>query len=204
MRIITGRAKGCKLKAPKGWATRPTADRVKESLFNILGMRTAEAEVLDLFSGTGNLALEALSRGARRATLVDSSAESVRVMRENAAHAKLMDGAEILRGDVFQVLPRLERAGRAFDLVFCDPPYGRGLAEATLRALDKSALLAKGALVVIEHAPEDLSAPQAKRLRLARRERYGAAVLSFFERIAESACGRVEDGEADRRLSGQL
>lgn len=186
MRIITGRAKGCRLKAPKGWSTRPTADRVKESLFNIIAARVAETEVLDLFSGTGNLALEALSRGARRATLVDRDAESVRAMRENAAHTKLAEQVEIVRGDVLEALTRLRRAGRVFSLVFCDPPYRRGLAEAALQALDKPGLLTAGALVIVEHGPEDLREPQYKTLRLARQERYGAAVLSFFERAAES------------------
>lgn len=186
MRIITGRAKGCKLKAPKGWATRPTADRVKESLFNILGGRVLDAEVLDLFSGTGNLALEALSRGARRATMVDSSAESVRVMRDNALHTKLSEHAQIVRDDVLEALQRLRRAGRMFTLVFCDPPYSRGLAEAALAALDAPGLLAEDALVVVEHAPVDLQAMELEALRLARRERYGAAMLSFFVKHAES------------------
>ena len=146
MRIITGRARGVRLKAPKGLSTRPTSDRVKESLFNILGARVQNRRVLDLFAGTGSLGLEALSRGAARAVMVDRATGNI--LQDNAEHAKLSELARIMRGDVFTALTRLAADGETFDLVFCDPPYGKGLWERALTALDGSSLLSEGALVI--------------------------------------------------------
>ena len=106
MRIITGTARGCRLKTPKGDGTRPTADRIKESLFNILGQLVYERRVLDIFAGTGNLGLEALSRGADSAVFVDQATGGL--IKENAAHTRLAAKAEVVSGDVFSALRRLE------------------------------------------------------------------------------------------------
>ncbi len=179
MRIITGTAKGCRLKAPKGWDTRPTADRVKESLFNILGQRVWERKVLDLFAGTGNLGLEALSRGAAHGVFVDKA--TVPVLRENALHTKLMDRAEILKGDVFSALAGFAGEKRNFDLVFCDPPYHRGLWEKALQRMDDAGLLARGGILVVEHGADENDVPSLKNLVRVRNERYGHTTqLSFF------------------------
>ena len=107
MRIITGKAKGCKLKTPKGMDTRPTADRIKESLFNILGTDIIGTHVLDIFAGTGNLGLEALSRGAIDAVFVDQSMDSVSIIKQNAEHTKLAESAEIMKCDVFTAMKKL-------------------------------------------------------------------------------------------------
>ena len=115
MRIITGSARGAKLKAPKGQNTRPTADRIKESLFNILGSFIYDKNVLDLFSGTGNLSLEALSRGANHAIMVDCSLDSISTIKFNATHTKLIDKSTILKADVFATIKKLH-------LIVCDPP----------------------------------------------------------------------------------
>jgi len=183
MRIITGLAKGCKLKTPKGQETRPTADRIKESLFNILAGDLYERDVLDIFAGTGNLGLEALSRGACRAVFVDQSGESIKVINENAVHTKLADKTEIIRGDVFAAMQRLERAGRRFSLVFCDPPYNKELCQRALSFLDASKLLLDGALVVMEHARADDFNMEFSTLKLLRNQVYGATTqLSIFMR----------------------
>ena len=121
MRIITGSARGCRLKTPKGQATRPTSDRIKESLFNILGSKVYGRKVLDIFAGTGNLGLEALSRGAASACFVDQATAAL--IRENAVHTRLKDRATVHGGDVFAQLTRFEQGGASFDLIFCDPPY---------------------------------------------------------------------------------
>lgn len=183
MRIITGLAKGCKLKTPKGQETRPTADRIKESLFNILAGDLYERSVLDIFAGTGNLGLEALSRGAGSAVFVDQSSESIKIIHENAVHTKLADKAEIVRGDVFVAMQRLERAGRKFSLVFCDPPYNKELCQRALAFLDGSNLLSEDALVVMEHARSDDFDREFSALKLLRNQVYGATTqLSIFVR----------------------
>ena len=153
MRIITGSARGCRLKAPKGMRTRPTSDRIKESLFSILGSFVQEAEVLDLFAGTGSLGLEALSRGARHAVFVDQATTAL--IRENAEHAKLLERSEILRGEGIALLSRFEQEGRRFRLIFCDPPYHKGLWEQVLQKVDASELLASDGLLVIEHGGDE-------------------------------------------------
>ena len=123
MRIITGSARGAKLKAPKGQNTRPTADRIKESLFNILGSFIYDKNVLDLFSGTGNLSLEALSRGANHAIMVDCSLDSISTIKFNATHTKLIDKSTILKADVFAIIKKLHLKQTKFDIIFFDPPY---------------------------------------------------------------------------------
>ncbi len=181
MRIITGKARGARLKTPKGLLTRPTSDRVKESLFSILGARVVGRRVLDLFAGTGSLGLEALSRGAASAVFVDRATENV--LRENAEHTRLDEAARILRGDVFSALARLATEGAAFDLVFCDPPYHKGLWERTLAVLDASPMLLEGALVIVESGEDEKEFPPLLGLSLVREERYGHTTrLRIFEK----------------------
>ena len=179
MRIITGSAKGCRLKAPKGQDTRPTADRIKESLFNILGTRVLEQEVLDIFAGTGNLGLEALSRGAAAAVFIDQA--TAPLIRENAEHTHLSEKAEILRGDVFLHLQHFAGAGRQFDLVFCDPPYHKGLWEKALQFFDSSGVLSAGGILVVEHGRDENVLPELQRLERIRNQTYGSTTqLSIF------------------------
>ena len=118
MRIITGSARGAKLKAPKGQNTRPTADRIKESLFNILGAFVYDKNILDMFSGTGNLALEALSRGASHATMVDMALESISIIKFNTTHTKLNDKATILKSDIFMAIKKFHQNKMKFDIIF--------------------------------------------------------------------------------------
>lgn len=172
MRIITGSARGCRLKAPKGMRTRPTSDRIKESLFSILGSFVQGKEVLDLFAGTGSLGLEALSRGAVHAVFVDRV--TVDILRDNAEHTRLSGQSEILRGDVFSVLSKLKNEGRSFQLIFCDPPYHEGLWERVLEWMDGSELLSPDGLLVIEHGgDEPLPEGELRSLSCVREVRYG-------------------------------
>lgn len=180
MRIITGSAKGAKLKAPHGLATRPTADRVKESLFNILGDIVVDANVLDLFAGTGNLGLEALSRGAKAAVFVDHGSESISIIKENAIHTKLLEQTEIHRNDVLRALDKFVQTNRSFDLLFCDPPYEKGFVQAILQKLDQHPIMAPNGIVVIEHSRHELVEGEWENLQLRRTERYGATLVSFL------------------------
>ena len=180
MRIITGLARGSRLKAPKGQGTRPTADRVKESLFNILGRKTAGRSVLDIFAGTGALGLEALSRGAESAVLVDVA--TAKLLRENAEHAHLEASTEILGVDAFVALSRLAAQGRSFGLIFCDPPYHMGLWQRTLAVLDDSGLLSHEGILVVEHGADEIDLPELKKLSCVLNKRYGSTTqLSFFQ-----------------------
>ncbi len=157
MRIIGGAARGRPLEAPRGDATRPTADRTRESVFNILGNKLdipmSEARVLDLFAGSGALGLEAISRGAPSAVLVDHDASAVAVMRKNlAALGREAAGhpVRIVKDDAARAITRLAETGERFDLCFLDPPYAAVAALAA--ALDRlPAVLAPGAVVVVEY-----------------------------------------------------
>lgn len=173
MRIITGRAKGLKLKTPAGFFTRPTSDRVKESLFSILNGLITFAEVgkvLDIFAGTGALGLEAISRGARSATFIDAATTDI--IRDNVTRAKFLDECKILRGDFTKILQRLARQSQSFDLIFSDPPYATGLAQSSLNLVAELNLLTEGGLMIVEHGAEEiLESP--KNFQLARQIIYG-------------------------------
>ena len=154
MRIVGGEYRGRPLAAPKSGAIRPTTDRTRESLFNILSHSYAESlnatRVLDLFSGTGALGVEALSRGARYCLFVEESAEGRGLLRENVEALSLQGKTRIFRRDATDLGP----AGpiEPFDLVFADPPYGRGLGERALECAAENGWLASGALIVLEEA----------------------------------------------------
>ena len=182
MRIITGSARGCRLKTPKGAeVTRPTADRVKESLFNILGQMVAGRKVLDIFAGTGNLGLEALSRGAESAVFVDKA--TAKLITENLQLTRLQEKGIVRSNDVFAELSR-QAAGRAeFSLIFCDPPYHKGLWQQALRQIDASdGLMAENGILVVEHGAEENEFPELSRLQLVHNRRYGHTTqLSFFQ-----------------------
>lgn len=180
MRIISGSAKGLKLRTPKGLDVRPTGDRVKESLFSILADRMDGAAVADLYAGTGSLGIEALSRGAASAVFVDSSPSSLAIARDNAARARLIDRADFLRMDVVTAVDRFGQAGHRFDLIFSDPPYNRGLVSTTLRHIDSSRILSPGGIVVLEHSRHEPLPDGLANLTARRTVRYGETLVSFL------------------------
>lgn len=186
MRIITGKARGAKLKTPKGENTRPTADRIKESLFNILSYTVRETKVLDLFSGTGNLGLEAVSRGAEKAVLVDKNRESISVIKYNALHTRLQEQVEVIQGDVFSVVAKLADKKQVFDIIFADPPYHNGYELKLLETLDKHAVLAPEGIIVIEHGRADLLPEAVGKFEKFRVQNYGATTsISFYRHKSE-------------------
>jgi 16S rRNA (guanine(966)-N(2))-methyltransferase RsmD len=189
MRIIAGAVGGRRIRAPRGMATRPTSDRVREAVFNILGAPPHGARVLDLYAGAGALGLEALSRGAASAVFVDRDAGAVRCVQENAAELGLHERARVLRGEALPSLRKLATAGERFTWVFVDPPYASGEAAAALDALGAppAPLLDDDAVVVVEHdrrrAPDD----QYGALSRADRRRYGDTEVSFYRRPGAAA-----------------
>lgn len=181
MRIIAGKLKGRKLTAVQGLHTRPTADRVREALFNILGRKTMDANVLDLYAGTGALGIEALSRGARSAVFVDHAQQALTVLRKNLAHCGVQQIAQVFRWDITKNLNCLRGFANTFNLVFMDPPYKKAMIRPTLLHLTQIECLAADALVVVEHDPDEYVDPAAIALRLVDQRRYGQTLLSFLE-----------------------
>jgi 16S rRNA (guanine966-N2)-methyltransferase len=174
MRVIAGQYGGRRLQAPPGAATRPTADRVREALFSILGARVTEARVLDLFAGAGTLGLEALSRGASHATFVDSAPRALTALRANLA--ALGADAEVVRADALRWLRAASPGARQYDLVFLDPPYRRAAELGASLSELLPAVLAPGALVVAE---SDRRAPLELTIDATDERRYGDTLIRF-------------------------
>jgi 16S rRNA (guanine966-N2)-methyltransferase len=178
VRIVGGEARGRTLRAVPGSRTRPTADRVRQSLFDALGQRMDGLAVLDLYAGTGALGLEALSRGASRATLVESDARACGVIFHNLAALGYQDRCRVLHGELPAALARLR--GDQYDLVFSDPPYALRAAASTLEALRTGGLLAPAARVVLEMDRREPAPAAAAPLRLSDERRYGDTRVLVF------------------------
>jgi len=181
MRVIGGAAKGRRLLAPKGQTVRPTADRVKESLFNILPRDLTGAKVLDLFAGTGNLSIEALSRGADRAVLIDASERSVAAIKENLRRLGFHGRGQVWTAPVARGLRSLARRDESFDYIFLDPPYDQALVGRTLEIIGKSNLLRDSGTLVVEHSARETVKPLYGSLQLHDQRRYGDTLLSFYQ-----------------------
>lgn len=179
MRIIAGKWRGRPLRAPKGFTVRPTSDRVRESIFDILGDRVAGAAALDLFAGSGALGLEALSRGAPSAVFVESDPGAFGVLRGNI-DSLVAQGAESLHLDFRQALRRLKARGVRFGLVFLDPPYGRGMAAESAAALGRAGILEPGATVVVEEASRTPDAIFPEGWETVADRRYGDTRVMIF------------------------
>jgi len=186
LRVISGNLKGKQLRPFKGHGIRPTSDRVKEALFNIIGPAAVhDAIVLDLFAGTGNLGIEALSRGAATACFVEKTKSSLNVLRQNIDLCNLAEKAKIMPCDAKKAISILGERGMTFDLIFADPPYGQGLIDETLEALSMSGIL-RGAIVVAEHAARDTVRPDYNHLEIFDSRKYGRTSLSFFRNRDEN------------------
>ncbi len=185
MRVITGSAKGKKLKAVPGDSTRPITDRAKESLFNILGGWIIEARVLDLFGGTGAVGIEALSRGASHVTFIDNNQRAVRTITENLRRTGLAANADVRRGDAFKFLQ--SPAPPPFDLIYIAPPQYQQMWAQAIQLIDPRLdrwLLPDGAIIAQIHPTEyeDLTLQQ---LQLYDQRKYGSTLLCFYERAEE-------------------
>lgn len=180
MRVIAGEAKGRKLLSVPGQATRPITDRVKESLFNILGGQVVNALFLDLFAGTGSVGIEALSRGARRAVFVERNRQALKVIVKNLKMTGLADRAQVVSSDVFKFLKK--EFGEKFDIIYIAPPQYKGLWAKTLLALEERELLANEGLIIAQIHPKESAFLDLKWLQLADQRKYGSTLLCFYAR----------------------
>ncbi|MCR5552113.1 MAG: 16S rRNA (guanine(966)-N(2))-methyltransferase RsmD [Oscillospiraceae bacterium] len=181
MRVVAGTARSIPLKSRDGLDTRPTADRVKEAIFNILQFDVPGAEVLDLFGGSGQLAIEALSRGASHAVIVDRSPEALAVIRENLERTKLADRAEVIRADYQEYL---RRCGRQFSIILLDPPYRENFLENALKQISEIDILKTGGIIVCEKPVEKGLDPAYGGIRHAKDYRYGKTMISVYRAAA--------------------
>ncbi len=177
MRIIAGTAGGRRLFAPAGNHTRPTADRVKEAIFSVLMPYLAQARVLDAFAGSGAMTLEALSRGAGAAVLIDNDRKALSAMKRNIDLCGMTASTRVLAGDVSNILPRLDGA---FDLVFLDPPYNRGIITKVEPLLERKGLLAAEAIVVLETAAKTQERFAGAAWRLEKESFYGDTAVLYY------------------------
>lgn len=181
MRIIGGELRGKKLATLRGMAIRPTADRTREAIFNIIAAKVDGANVLDLFAGTGALGIEALSRGAARAVFIDNAAESIKTIEKNTTACRMQDRARVIRWDIIRNLNCLgPGASPAFDIVFMDPPYNSNAVAPTLRHLAHSNALAPGATVIVEHAPSEAITDLPNGLSHVDQRKYGKTLVSLL------------------------
>lgn len=183
MRIITGKIKGMNLFSPKNMDIRPTSDRVKESVFNILGHSFQQTLILDLFSGSGNLGLEAWSRGADCVHFVDSSSQSLQLLKRNVEKAKAQAFIKTHKSDATKVIKKLYEQKLFFDYIFCDPPYNKGHVQDILNNIDKYDILKDTGTIIVEHNKEELiDLSMLYKLELLRIEKYGDTIVSFFKK----------------------
>ncbi len=180
MRIISGKSRGIRLDTPSGIDTRPTTDRVKENIFNIIQFEIIDANVLDLFSGSGSLGIEALSRGAKFLISVDSNKECVGIIKNNLLRAKLIDRANVQNKTVEQFFSFTN--DDKFDIIFADPPYNKGLCDYVLNMLSKSKLLSDNAIIVLEHSKDENLEFESDDIFIDRNKIYGNTAISIYRR----------------------
>lgn len=180
MRIISGASKGRKLVTPKSQSLRPTSDRVKESIFNILGREVEGKLVLDLFAGTGNLGIEALSRGAKKAVFVEKGRQALRLIRRNVIQIGLEGRVEIIPRDASRAIGILKWRGEIFDLIMMDPPYEKGLIKRTLTKLNSHPIYHVNSILIIEHDRREPLPSIPEGWNLIRERRMGDTVISFL------------------------
>lgn len=184
MRVIAGSAKGRRLQAPAGMDTRPITDRIKESLFNILTPDIEGADFLDLFAGSGSVGIEALSRGARQAVLVDNSRKAARVIAANVKKCDFQQHAEVRIDDVMSAIKKLEREGRQFDIIYVDPPFTNpAIFSEVMAVLDTADILSsQGKMMIRSHRKKDMP-ERLEQLERYRIKEYGESVLHFYRKI---------------------
>ena len=179
MRVISGKARGIVLKTPDGMQTRPTADRVKEALFSILQFDLPAKRILDLFGGTGQLGIEAISRGAKSAVFVDSGDAPCKLIKENLRRAKMEGEGRVVRADY---LTYLSGCREKFDIIFLDPPYAEVFLENAIKKISEIDILESGGIIVAEHPVEKPLLPEIDGFSRSKDYKYGKAVLILFRK----------------------
>ena len=182
MRIIGGEARGRRLYIPGTFAVRPTAERIKGAFFNILGLVDGKT-FLDLFAGSGNMGLEALSRGALKAVFVENNRTLTDAIGRNIETCGFGGKGEILASDCIKAIQRLVKRSEAFDILFADPPYERGIVSLILEHLRNGSLMEKDGLLAVQHSVREAAAVnESGQLVLTDRRQYGDTILSFFRK----------------------
>lgn len=180
LRVISGKARGCKLKTTKGLSTRPTTDRVKESLFNVLGCSFEDLIILDLFAGSGSLGIETLSRGAKKVVFIDKSYECCSLIKDNLNKTKLIELAEVYHMDSIKYLNQ-QKKGKMFNMIFLDPPYNENILPDVLNIIGMNEILAdKGILVVEKHVEHILNCEYGELVKF-KEKIYGKTSIVLFE-----------------------
>ena len=181
MRIISGSARGLKLKPPTNMDVRPTTDRVKESLFNIINFQLRDSNILDLFSGTGSLGIECLSRGAKKCIFVDNSRDSVEIIKHNLKISKFESVSEVLTSGAVAAVNKISTGREKFDIIFMDPPYLKDFVTPTLEKISESNILQEDGMIIIEHDYKDEITDRVGNIVKYREKKYGKIMISFFK-----------------------
>ena len=179
MRVITGKARGVALKTPNGMATRPTADRVKEAMFNIIQFEIPAARVLDLFGGTGQLGIEALSRDAKSAVFVDEREDACKLIRENLKKTKLEQYGRVVRSDY---MAYLKTCREKFDIILLDPPYAEVFLENSLKMITEIDILQSGGIIVTERPLDKALSWQFDGFERSKDYKYGKTLLTLYRK----------------------
>lgn len=179
MRVISGRARGLKLIAPNDNEIRPTTDRVKESMFNIISDYVFESEVLDIFSGSGALGIECISRGAKKVYFCDKSKDSIRIIKDNIKKARFEEESIVLHDDYKKILNKLDASNSKFDLIFIDPPYYKGLFDDVINSIIEKSLLKEDGLIIVEH-DANIKLNEYKNLNKYKEKKYGMVMLTIY------------------------
>ncbi|HEY8361593.1 MAG TPA: 16S rRNA (guanine(966)-N(2))-methyltransferase RsmD [Tissierellaceae bacterium] len=186
MRVISGTRKGHRLKSPKGMNIRPTEDRIKESVFNILGNIDEESIVLDGFGGTGSIGIEFLSRGAKFCYFVDSSNYSVKLIYENLAHTKFLEQSKVIKNDFFKALKILKKQGIVFNYIYLDPPFRQdGFISKILQSISNEDILSNDGLIIVEHESELKTEEKIYNLEKIDSRNYGNTTITFYRKVGE-------------------
>ena len=179
MRVIAGKARGVQLKTPEGMQTRPTADRVKEAMFSILQFDLPGTRVLDLFGGTGQLGIEAMSRGAKSAVFVDQSEQACKLIRENLKRTKLETQGRVVRGDYMDYLSRCRES---YDIILLDPPYAEVFLENALKRITEIDILRSGGIIVAERPLEKELPWEFEGYTRSKDYKYGKILLTIYRK----------------------
>lgn len=193
MRVIAGKARGKRLKAPPGDNTRPVTDMIKEALFNVWGESIQGAVFLDLFAGSGSMGIEALSRGARNVIFIDNNARAVGIIKENLQNCNFNEGFEVHRNDVFRAINILQNRGTKFDLIYVDPPFtNEAIFDKVIKILDEAQILGQNGTLVIRTYKKKTLPVSLSHLSKYRSKDYGESVLHYYRSNEEV---QLNDGD---------
>ncbi len=180
MRVITGKAKGHKLSTPSGLKTRPTSDRVKEAIFNIIHDIVEDDVVLDLYAGSGSIGIEFLSRGAQKCVFIDRSINSIKVIKQNLIKTNLINNSTVMKMDAFNAIKKLGKKNYKFSYIFMDPPYKKNLVISTLNTIYESKALKDNGLIIIEHESDSNICDNNSKYEKIDMRKYGNTCVSFY------------------------